>query len=1109
MHVVRVSLLFCFAFLLAFTSLTWAQATSQIQGSIQDSSGASVPGAVVKATQTETGLSRSVTSNAEGEYILSNLPVGPYQLDVSKEGFTTYVQRGIVLQVSTNPTIDITMKVGAVNEQVQVEANAAMVETQATGVGQVIENQRILELPLNGRQATDLIQLAGAAIPQGAASSRSMNGGQAISVAGGQSFGVSYLLDGALHSNPFDNLNLPLPFPDALQEFKLETSSLTAQNGMHAGAAVNAVTRSGTNEIHGDLFEFLRNGDLNGRNFFASRSDSLKRNQFGGTAGLPIIKNKLFAFGGYQGTRTRQDPSDQLAFIPTAQMLQGDLTTFASAGCQSSGRALTLRAPFVNNQIAPSQVDPIALKIAAKLPATSDPCGRILFGSVVQQNEYQAVGRTDYQLSDKQTIFARYMATSFFQAVPYSIQQNLLNTIQGGRDNLAQSVTIGDTYLISSTTVNSYRATVNRTAIHRTNADFFSAPDLGINTFSYLPHYMLLTITNGFSIGGGTENEATFRTTTYQMSDDVTMIRGKHQIGFGLTASQWRSNGYANVRSPGQFTIAGNATGSGLADFLTGQLNGTTSSFLQSAPNTLIDREWYVGAYLQDSWKVTPRLTINAGLRWEPWFPIELTNGAVYNFDLSRFQQGIKSTVFKNGPAGFRFPGDAGFQDHSGMNRKWLDLGPRVGIAWDPRGNGRFSIRASYGLSYDYVNGQFFINTAVAPPFGSETRILGTAPFANPFLGSGLTNIFPITFDQNAPFSLAGPFITLKPDQKTTGTHAWNLTIQKQIGASWLLAASYIGNETQHLWVSTQSNPAVYIPGNCVAGQYGLSAPGPCSTTNNTNARRALSLAGYPDAKYIGFLDVFDDGGTASYQGLLLSAQRRLSNHVSFSGNYTWSHCVGDATQGGSTPNVGTGYVDPNNRRFDRGACASSAIAALGGTDRRHIANFTVVAETPGFSNKKLRLLATGWRISGIYRVTSGAPFTVTLPGDTQLSGTTGQRPNQILGDPYCAHQNTSCWINPAAFATPAAGTLGNMGKYNVLGPGFWQIDMALSRIFKIRERINWELRGEAFNLSNSMRPGSTVAGTYLQTNIGTNTFGQITSALDPRIVQVAMKVVF
>src|SRR6204780_3219277 len=337
---------FAFVFALSCAAL-FAQATSQIQGVVRDASGSPVPGAELKATKTDTGTVRTATSAADGGYVLSNLAIGPYRLEVGKAGFATYVQTGIVLQVNTNPTIDVSLNLGAVSQTVQVEANAAQVETENTSVGTVIENQRILDLPLNGRQATDLIQLTGAAIPAGVNGTAGFPGGQNIAIAGGLLSGVGYFLDGTIYNNPFDATNLPFPFPDALEEFKVETSTLTAQNGIHSAAAINAVVKSGTNAFHGDAFEFLRNGDMNARNFFAATRDTLKRNQFGGTVGGPILRNKLFFFAGYQGTITRQDPADATTFVPTAQMLAGNFTTWESA-CNGNK---TLTAPYVNNMI--------------------------------------------------------------------------------------------------------------------------------------------------------------------------------------------------------------------------------------------------------------------------------------------------------------------------------------------------------------------------------------------------------------------------------------------------------------------------------------------------------------------------------------------------------------------------------------------------------------------------------------------------------------------------------------------------------------------------------------------------------------------------------------
>jgi hypothetical protein len=319
MRIIRFAVVFAFA-----CAIAWAQATSQIQGTVEDTSGAVIPGVEVKATHAETGIARTAVSNEDGRYALPNLPLGPYRLEVNAPGFSPFVQTGIVLQVASIPTVNIALKPGAITETVQVEANAGLVETQTTSIGMVIENQRIVEIPLNGRNPVELIQLAGAAVAAGQAGKAGVARGLNISVAGSLLSGVTYLLDGALHNNPFDAVNLPFPFPDALQEFKVETSTMQAQSGLHAGGVVSAVVKSGGNEFHGNLFEFFRNGVLNARNANAVRRDTLKRNQYGGTIGGPVKKDKIFFFAGYQGTKRRSDPVDRTGFVPTPRMLAGD-----------------------------------------------------------------------------------------------------------------------------------------------------------------------------------------------------------------------------------------------------------------------------------------------------------------------------------------------------------------------------------------------------------------------------------------------------------------------------------------------------------------------------------------------------------------------------------------------------------------------------------------------------------------------------------------------------------------------------------------------------------------------------------------------------------------
>src|SRR3989454_542080 len=381
-----------FIFLCLTWTAVWAQSTAQLSGTVRDQSGAVLPGVEVKATQTATELELPFLTNATGSYILPTLPVGPYKLEASLTGFRTFAQTGIVLQVDANPVINVALQVGQVAETVEVQADAALVETRNTGLGQVIDNVRVLELPLNARNVQQLITLSGNAVGGGATGTNRGYPGDVISVGGGLVNGLSYILDGGTHNDPYSGLNQPLPFPDALQEFKVETSSVPAQYGQHSAGAVNAITKSGTNEFHGDLFEFVRNRVFNARNAFAPERDGLKRNQFGGVLGGPIVKNKLFFFGGDEFTGGRSGPSNTIEFVPTAQMLAGDFTTIASPAC-NSGRQIALRAPFNNNRIDPTLFSPVAMNLMKKIAPSTDPCGQIQFARRNNLNEQIIVGK--------------------------------------------------------------------------------------------------------------------------------------------------------------------------------------------------------------------------------------------------------------------------------------------------------------------------------------------------------------------------------------------------------------------------------------------------------------------------------------------------------------------------------------------------------------------------------------------------------------------------------------------------------------------------------------------------------------------------------------------
>ena len=1073
--------------------------TAQIGGTIRDTSGGVLPGVDVVAVHIETGARRSAVTNEAGAYVLTNLPVGPYRLEASLSGFRAFQRTGIVLQVNASPVIDIALALGDLSETVSVEAAAPLIETRRPSIGAVIENERIEELPLNGRQATDLIVLAGAAVQTDSASTRAMQGGVGIAVAGGQSFGVAYMLDGAMHNNPYDNLNLPLPFPDAMQEFRVETSSTTANNGMHSGASVNAVTKSGTNLMHGDLFEFWRNHRFNATDPFNEIDpatgervgDGLNRNQFGGTAGGPIRADRVFYFFGYQGTQFRNTPSDLEAFVPTAAMLAGDFTAVASAAC---GRSIPLGAPFVGNRVDPARLSPAALALTAKLPRTTDPCGRVQYSRTRPIDESQYIGKVDVQLNPSHNLFARYMLTTVDITPPMALDpENVLVSTQGGQQQAGHSLTIGDTQVLSNTTVNSLRVAANYTDVHRLHHPLgFSAPDLGVKAFSYLDDYMLLSVTGGFSVGSGVQNEARFNTPSYQITDDLTMVRGNHQFGIGGSLAFWRSLSRANVRSPGTYAFNGSITGLGLADFLTGQM----FSYIQAVPNTLDMEQWYVGVYAQDTWRASPNLTLNYGLRWEPAIAQQIRNGAIYNFDAGRFLRNERTTVFSQAPPGFLYPGDPAFVNgKAGMHDHWNQWSPRVGVSWDPTGSGRTVVRGGYALAYSFINAQFHLNTSVAQPWGAEIR-LPPSDFDDPFAGTGIENFFPFVLGRDSPFALFGPYIAIPPDIQTPRQQSWNATFERQIGERLGVSATYVGTYGDRNWNVRSLNQGVFMGnGRCTL----MTETGPrsfanCTTPATLNYRRRLTSQNFAAGKFLGAVDEHTALGEQRYSGLLLSVRRRTAAGVTVNANYTLSKCEGHPTQGGSTPNINSGYVDPDNIDYDYGACAS---------DRRHLFNLTAGYSTPEFTNPVARVLASNWRVTGIYQLRSGTPLVATVTGDPAGTGVNGQRAT-LAGDPYGDRDSITRYLNINSFSRPANGTLGDQRRGSFYGPGSRNVDIAISRTFRLMDAHRIEARVESFNFFNWTRYGN--PGTNLN---APNTFGRINNAADPRIMQFALKYSF
>ncbi len=1107
--------------LFAGTTNVWAQATAQINGTVADSSGGVLPGVTVVAIQTETGFRREAVTDETGSYALLNLPIGPYRLEATLAGFRTYAQTGIVLQVNSNPVIPVALQLGSLEETVSVEASAPLVETRNPAIGGVIDNEAVEALPLEGRNPVMLITMAGAAADTGAPSSRSMTTSRGISIAGGQPFGVSYVLDGAMHNNVLDGLNLPLPFPDALQEFRVETSSQTASNGRQGSGTVSLVTKAGTNLYHGDLFEFFRHHDMNATSPFASvnpatgerRSDGLVRNQFGGTFGGPIARDRVFFFGAYQLTRATQTPADIVTFIPTAAMLAGDFSTVASAQCRAQGNlVLPAALGFVNNQINPALLSPAARNISGRLPTTTDPCGQISYSRKTLPREGQPIARIDWQISQNHSLFGRYMRSTTFWDPALVNSDTILSAAgagAGGRDSSSQSLAIGDTMVLSNTVVNNIRFTANRTNVHRTHADMFGPEDVGVNIYTPIPEYMLLSVTGGFAINTGTETDSFYRPNTYAFSDDLTVISGNHQWAFGASVgfSDWKTN--SNVRSPGTFSFNGSASGLPLADFMLGSI----FEYRQSTPFTLDIKQKYFGLYAQDTWRLSPQVTMNYGVRWEPWFPQQHQQNQIYNFDIDRFNAGTRSTVYPQAPPGLAYPGDPGFPTQAGMYTEWLNLQPRVGISWDPKGDGRTALRAGYGMNSNFIAGEFYFDAAQAPPFGLEQRLINLPPRSldDPWLAAGRPNPYPLTgaVSQFPPYAL---LLGVPYDLETTRVHSWNLGLQQQFGENMALSANYLGNFLTNVWGDVTGNPGVLPAGlaspTSPCTLKNPAAPGgtqtyPNCSTAPIDVRRELTQKDPANGQYIGYLDWVTDAGWQRYNGMLLSFQRRSTNGITANVNYTLSECRGLISQGGGPLNVGTGYMLPvslinppanADELFDadEGRCANSPT---------HIFNVTASVETPRFENTTARVLASGWRLSGIFRAQSGTALNITTGQDRALTGMQDQRPSQVLDDAY-GDKSLNGWFNPAAFAQPALGTHGNAKRNDYEGPGRRVVDLSLVRSFPFgTQRI--EARVEAFNAFNWFRWGNPV------TNFSSATFGRILSADDPRILQFAMKYSF
>jgi hypothetical protein len=1094
-----------------------AVAVAEVDGVVTDSSGKVIPAVPVSLIQTDTQTPHNGVTDAQGHYAIGNLPPGPYVLNVKASGFKDYRQTGITLEVGRTVEINVSLTVGSVTETIEVAADASMVETKDSAIAQVMEQRKIVDLPLNGRNLTQLLTLVGGGTTTpagdltGSKNIQGSNGSGTFSVAGGQANGINYLLDGGDNNDAFSNVNLPIPFPDAVQEFSVQTNAMQAQFGLHPGGVVNIVTKSGSNAFHGDLFEFFRNYELNARpkglvtvagSVSQPVRDSLKRNQFGGTAGGRIIRDKLFFFGGYQQTAQRSNPASTTAHVPTALTLAGNFSVedaaTAQGGCQS--KAITLKDPTTGNplpgNIVPTnRFDPAAAKLLSSfVPQSSDPCGLLLYGQPSNNPDWQYIGRIDYVVSEKQQLYGRiynynYTAQRFFDG------KNALTTgpNPGNLDN-SITLTVGDTYTLSPTMVNSFHATFDRRADNRGSApNLFGPQGLGIQNFAdNMPdNYMQITVTNYFNVACGTCAPGYFNINTYQASNDFTVNKGRHQLGFGFDGRKQQFNSLNNQQANGQWTFTGSTTvntGDSLADLELGKLAGLTDG------NALSDymRQTVFSLYAQDTFRATEHLTLNFGLRWEPYSPTFDKQCRGNQFSLPEYIANYHSTQYPSAPAGLLFGHDS--PNGNGCNfadSHWGDVSPRIGMVWDPKGDGKQTIRAAFGLLHDNPELFYPERWTTNPPYASSVA-LGTnaGPFSNPWAGYvSPTGVAGDPFPGAAIFPAQGTYVTIPPHVPVEYILQWNLSYQRQIAKDWLATATYIGNRTNH-----------------IMGQHDINVPqpSPTATTSNENARRTLSLINAAQGLYYTGIDETDAGGTATYNALLLKIEHRFAHNYTWLANYTQSHCISTVDFGSEL--AGNSYQNPANRDAEKGNC---------NFDRRQIFNTTLVASSPGFGTGAVHALTVGWQIAPIVSFASGQPINITDGTDVSLTGEGNDRPNVVPGVASMP-QTLVAWFNPAAFAGSCAlaayannpvceapGTFGNAGHNILNGPGFIQWDMSASRNFQFKERWRLEVRGEAFNIMNHANWNAPA------TAVNSATFGQITGFGSPRLIQLSMKLFF
>lgn len=1116
-----------------------AQGRGTVSGTVVDASGASVPSATVTLTRVGTGETIIVQSQSGGLYVFPSVAPADYRLDITAPGFKKYEQAAFTLQADKSLTLNAALQVGSEQVTVNVEANAPQVDATTGTLSQVIGRQQVNELPLNGRNGASLTTLvAGVVIAPNAQADQGATKTFPVAVtitANGTRVGqTNYMLDGGNNVDEYTNVNAPFPMPDSLQEFSVQTSNYSAEYGQNAGGVVNLITRSGSTQFHGDLFEYLRNRVFNAANYFSyvngvKTVDPLKRNQFGGTVGGPVMIPGLFHtehsffFVGYQKTIAHtQSTSATAEVLPTPSQLAGNynFTTSAvpgSAAFNSACIANPLLAtnpanvgqcyPYTSNggtsytaKIPTLSYNPASLALLKYLP-TGDANGNFTYVKPNFTNYGEVTARFDQDLGAKDRFTARYFSDGYHLDGVLNLQ-NLLTYADQADIHYYNSL-ISETHTFNSRILNNFILSYQiENASRGPLPGGINVADLGVNIWQPAFKQINQIAVSGFFTLGDNPQGA-FRRANYTLGDDVHVLLGSHSLTFGFHGENAKVDVNNLFQQPGLFTFNANVTNNAIASFLLGYVQ----NFSQASGQFLNLRGHFFGFYGQDSWKMTRRFTLNYGVRYEPFLPWHEKAGRMGSFFPSLYAAGTHSTVYPLAPGGLQFAGDTGFNPN-GVPNIYTHFMPRVGFAWDVFGTGRTSVRGGGGSFYDSRISSVFYNIySNTSPFITNVNItsaLGgpSINFSNPYTSYGTPNPFPAP--QPPPNTSPIPpqaFLTYDPFRsfKTPITYSWNLAVEQQMTNNLLARVAYVASHSSHQWLPVEINPVL----NADA----------VPNTNPNFGKRIYGQVGCVSC-YTQPITEFNMGGNASYNSLQMSAEQRVRNGLTLLANYTWSKALDNLPYNAAATSIGAGnsYVypiyDANFRRLDHGSSDF---------DHRNVVSISYVYVFPTMKDGSaaVRFLINGWQTSGLLQSRSGDPLTIGS-NSNNASGAGQNRDRAVLvGNPYGGNACGSVspcksYLNPASFQNNAPGTYGNIVKGSIVGPRYTNWDMSLARNFAMGDRASLQFRAEYFNIFNHTNFGD--PGTTNNASIGriTGTTPQNGAAAnDPRIAQLSLKLLF